>query len=111
MHVRSRQQEVRPLRMREPRPLFAERLWLEPRRLDHGLVLVGVERADGINDRPARSDALGRGAHQVELEFGQRLGAPAQVRPSGENPEAVTTNGATNSQVISTATSIARGTR
>ena len=63
------------------------RVDLEPGRVDDGLRLVGVDRADRVDDRPARPHALGRGAQQLELELGQRLGAPAQVRPPVQDAE------------------------
>ena len=63
------------------------RVGLEAARLDDGLVLVGVDRADRVDDRPAGPDALGRGAQQRELQLGQRLRAPAQVGPAREHAE------------------------
>ena len=59
-----------------------------PGRVDDRLVLVGVQRADRVDDRPARPHALGGRAQQRELELRQRLRAPAQVGPAGEHAEA-----------------------
>ena len=58
-----------PLRVRELRPLLAERLRLEPDGVDDRLVLVGVQRADRVDDRAARPRALGGGAQELELEL------------------------------------------
>ena len=63
---------------------------LEPRGVDDRLVLVGVQRADRVDDRAARLRALGRGAQQLELQLGQRAarasagrdGARARRAPS-----------------------------
>ena len=49
----------------------ADRLDCEPG-VDDVLRLVAVDRADGVDDRPARADPLRRGAQQLELEPGQR---------------------------------------
>ena len=73
--------------MRVLRPLVAERLDLEPGGVDDGLVLVGVQRADRVDDRAARLRALGRGAQQLELQLGQRARAPAQVGTPREHAE------------------------
>src|SRR5579864_3726278 len=86
--VRQRQQELRPPRVCELRPLATERLRLETRRIDHCFVLVGVDRADRVDDPPARTNALRRGPQQLELQLGQRLCTPAQIRASGEHSEA-----------------------
>ena len=74
-------------RMPELRPAL-DRLDLEPRRVDDGLGLVRVERADGVDDRAAGADALGRRPQQLELELRQRVRAPAQVGARGEDAEA-----------------------
>ena len=60
--------------MRILRPLVAERHDLEAARLDDRLVLVGVHRADRVDDRPARLHALGRGSAAA------RAGARAAAR-------------------------------
>src|SRR5579862_9463312 len=85
--VRHRQEELRTCRVRVLRPLVAERLDGEPRRVDDGTVLVRVERADGVDDRSARNHTLRRGPEQLELKLGQRLRAPAQIGPAGEHAE------------------------
>ena len=74
------------VRMAELRPLL-DRLDREPGGVDHRLGLVGVDRADGVDDRAAGPHALGGGAQQLELELGQRLRAPAQVGPRREHAE------------------------
>ena len=51
-----------PLRVGELRPLLAERLGLEARGVDDGFVLVGVQRADRVDDRAAGARPLGGGA-------------------------------------------------
>src|SRR4051812_43593143 len=62
-----------------------DRLDLEAGGVDDGFVLVRVDRAYGVDDRAARADALGRGAQELELQLGQRAGAPAQVRAARED--------------------------
>jgi hypothetical protein len=62
MPVRRRQQELRTLRVRELRPLRAEVVGVEAGRVDDRLVLVGVERADGVDDRAAAARSLGGGS-------------------------------------------------
>ena len=65
-----------------------EVLDLEPGGVDHRLALVGVQRADGVDDRAARLHALGRGAEERELQVGQRLRAPAEIGSAVEDAEA-----------------------
>ena len=55
------------------RPLGAEVLDREAGRVDDRLVLVGVQRADRVDDRAAGLHALRRGPQQRELELRQRL--------------------------------------
>ena len=55
--------------------------------VDDGLRLVGVDRADRVDDRAAGPDAVGRRPQELELQLGQRLGAPAQVGARCENAE------------------------
>ncbi len=52
----------------------------QPGRVHDRLVLVGIHRADGVDDLASGLDALRGCAEQRELELGQRLGSPAQVR-------------------------------
>ena len=52
------------------RPLLAERLGLQARGVDDGLVLLGVDRADGVEDGPAGSGSLRGRAKQLELQAG-----------------------------------------
>ena len=73
-------------RVAELRPLL-DRLDLEAGRVDDGLGLVRVDRADRVDDRAARPHALGGRPQQLELELGQRLRAPAQVGPRSEDAE------------------------
>src|SRR5882724_8365941 len=65
VHVWLREQELGAPRMSELRPLLPERLDRKPGGVDDRLVLLGVQRADGIDDRPARLGALRR--HPQEL--------------------------------------------
>ena len=60
----------------------------EPARIHDPLVLVGVDRADRVDDRAAGRNALGGGAEQRELQLGQRLRAPPQVGPLRHDAEA-----------------------
>ena len=69
------------------RPFVGERLDLEPGGIDDGLVLVGVQRADRVDDRPARLRPLGRGPQQLELQLRQRPRTPAQIGPPREHAE------------------------
>ena len=86
MHVRQRLQELGP-RVTELRPLVGKRgIDLEARRVDDRLGLVRVDRADRVDDGPSRPDTLSRGAEELELELGERLGAPAEVRPLVQDP-------------------------
>ena len=88
--MRQRQQELRPARMAERRPLVAERQHLEPRGVDDRLVLVRVHRADRVDDRAAGPHALGRRAQQLELQL-RAAAAPATAgraaRASTPSPE------------------------
>ena len=59
----------------------------QPGRVDDRLGLVRVDRADRVDDRAARPHALRGGAEELELQLGQRLGAPAEVGPGGEHAE------------------------
>src|SRR5437764_7959968 len=77
--MRQREQELRTSGMRELRPFLAERHDFEPAGVDDRLVLVGVDRAYGVDDGPARLHALGGSAEQRELELRQRRRPPAQV--------------------------------
>src|SRR5437763_4989551 len=88
MDVRQREEELRPGRMYERWPLIVKRQDGEPARVDDGLALVGVERADGVNDRAAGPHSFGGGAEERELELGKRRRAPAEVGPLGEDAEA-----------------------
>src|SRR5205823_12286176 len=85
--IREGEQDLGTARMDALRPFLSERNNAQPAGLDHRLVLVRVHRADGVEDRPARPDALGRRTEELELELGQRPRAPAQVRPRGEHAE------------------------
>src|SRR5437764_6342015 len=78
VHVRQREQELRPPRMPELRPLVAERHGLQPGCVDDVLVLFGVDRAHGVEDRSARLDAVGGDAQELLLELRERARAPAQ---------------------------------
>ena len=60
---------------------------LEPGGVDDRLGLVAVDGADGVEDGAARPHARGRGLQQLELELGQRLGAPAEIGPGCEDAE------------------------
>ena len=68
--MRQGQQELGPPRMGEPRPLPAERLDLEPRSVDDGLVLLGGDRAHRVENRPAWAHSLCRDPQQGALEVG-----------------------------------------
>ena len=75
-------------RVPELRPLVGEaRVDLEPRSVDDRLRLVCVDRADRVHDRASRSNALCRCLQQLELELGERLGAPAKVGATIEDAE------------------------
>ena len=81
MHVRQREQELRAPRVAELRPLVAERLDREAGRVDDRLVLVGVQRADRVDDRAA-------GARRARprpgaARAGARAAARARQRRSG----------------------------
>src|SRR5439155_12976253 len=86
--VRQGEEELRQAWMGVLRPFAAQRLDLETAGFDHRLVLVGVHRANGIDDRPAGPDPARSGAEQLELELGQRRRAPAKVGPLREDAEA-----------------------
>ena len=88
MDVRQREEELRPGRMHERGPLIVKRQDGEPARVDDGLALVGVERADGVDDRAAGPHSFGGGAEERELELGKRRRAPAEVGPLGQDAEA-----------------------
>ena len=64
------------------------RIDLEPGSVDDLLRLVGVDRADRVDDRAARADPLGCGTQELELELRQRLCAPAQVGATVQDTEA-----------------------
>src|SRR5262249_47302524 len=85
--VREREQELRPRRMREGRPLVAEWHDGEAARVHDRLALVGVQRADGVEDRAAGANPLGGGAKQRELKVGQRGRAPAEIGALREDAE------------------------
>src|SRR5262245_2953018 len=87
VRVRQREQELRPARVPKLGPAGAEVVHRQPARVDYVLVLGPVQRADGVRDRAARPDARRGDAEEVELQAGQRLGAPAQVRPRVEDAE------------------------
>ena len=74
--MRQREQELRTIRVDELRPFVAERHDVEAARLDHRLVLVRVDRADGVDDRPSGADALSSRAKKRELQLRQRLRVP-----------------------------------
>src|SRR5258708_39658938 len=88
MDLRQREQELGPPRMGELRPLLPERLHAETARVDDRLVLVGVDRANRVEDRPARTNAFRRRAEQGELELRQRLRTPAKIGALREDAEA-----------------------
>src|SRR2546421_10903389 len=50
--MRQREQELRSARVGELGPLLAEGHDPEPARVDDRLVLLGVDRADGVDERP-----------------------------------------------------------
>src|ERR1039458_1830430 len=52
------------------------------------LVLVGIDRADGVDDRPAGLHPRRRGAQERELEFRERGRTPAQIGSLPEDAEA-----------------------
>ena len=54
-----------------------------PERVDDRLVLVGVQRADRVDDRAARLRARGRRLQQLELQLGQRLRRASAGRAGG----------------------------
>src|SRR3954467_12172986 len=85
--VRQREQELGPDGMRELRPLPAPGVGLEAVPVDDRLVLVRVDRADRVDDRAARSHALGGNAQQIPLQLGKWLAPPAQVGPRGEHAQ------------------------
>src|SRR4051812_6128053 len=86
--VWERQEELRPPLVPKLRPLVPQRrVDREAGRLDHGFVLVHVQRADAVDDRAAVLDALCRGPQERELELRQWLRTPAKVRPGGEDAE------------------------
>jgi len=86
--VRQREQELRPRRVTERRPLGAEILGLEAGRVHDGLALVRIQRADRVDDRAPRLHPLGRRAQQGELQVWERLRAPAEIRAPVEDAEA-----------------------
>ncbi len=86
--LRKRLQKLRPASMPELGPLVGEaRIHLEPGGVDDCLRLVRVDRADRVHDRAPRSHALRRCLQQLELELGERLGAPAKVGATIEDAE------------------------
>src|SRR5207253_5218497 len=87
MRVGTGEQELRAGRMAELRPFVAQRENTQARGVDDRLVLARVERADGVDDRPARPDALRGGPEQAELELRQRAGAPAEIGAAREHAE------------------------
>jgi hypothetical protein len=60
----------------------------QSKRVDDVLVFRLRDRADGVGDRAAGPRPLGGSAEQIELELGQRPGAPAEVRARVEHTEA-----------------------
>src|SRR5262249_60377400 len=86
--VGRREEELGPFRVRERRPLVAERLRLEAGRVDDRLVLVRVQRADGVDNRAAGAGALGSGPEQLELEPRQGGRVPAEVGAGGKGAAA-----------------------
>ena len=82
-----RQEKLRPLRVSELRPLLAERLRRQTRLIDDRLVLVGIDRADRVDDRSPRPDVIGRGAQQAALQLRKRLAPPTKIRPASEHAE------------------------
>ena len=86
--VRQREQELRAARVANCGHSSPSGATSRPARVDDRLVLVGVDRADGVDDRPARPHALGGRAEERELELRQRLRAPAQVGALREHAEA-----------------------
>ena len=89
MHVGQRLQELRAgAAWRNVRPRGGEAVVdLEPGGVDDRLGLVAVDGADGVEDRAARPHARGCGLQQLELELGERLGAPAEIGPGCEDSE------------------------
>ena len=78
--------------MPELRPLVAEgRVDLEPGGVDDGLGLVRVDRADRVDDSPARPNARGGRQEQLQLQLGKGFSAPAQVGASIQDSEARST--------------------
>src|SRR5947209_9812640 len=62
------------------RSLVGERENLEPGRVDDRLVLVRVQRADRVDDRPAGVRPLGGGLQQLELERSEEHTSELQSR-------------------------------
>ena len=54
--------------------------------VDDRFGLVRVDRADRVDDRPPGRTRLGRRLQELELELGERLGAPAQVGRAARTP-------------------------
>ena len=79
MHVRQREEELGAPGVPVVGPRGAEVLDPEAERVDDGLVLGAVDRADRVDDRPARAYALDRGPQEGKLQVGQRLRAPAEI--------------------------------
>jgi hypothetical protein len=73
--------------VRELRPLVTDRLDAQAARVHDVLVLGGRDRADGVRDRSVRLHPLGRYAQQLELELGQRLRPPTEVRARCQDAE------------------------
>ena len=69
-------------------PLFRERrIDLEPGGVDDRFGLVRVDRADGVDDRPAGTHALRSCSKELELQVGERFGSPAKIGPAVEDAE------------------------
>src|SRR5215208_1075533 len=83
-----REQELRSPWMPVPRPLVRKRrLDVEARGVDDGLVLVGVEGADGVDEGAARTEPRRGGPEQRELEARERPRAPAEIWSPAEDAE------------------------
>src|SRR5215510_11744487 len=87
MAVRQRLEELRAPAMPEDRPLATEVFGLETRGVDDRLALVRVDRADGIDDDAVAPHPLRGDTKEPRLELRERMGAPAQIGPLGEDAE------------------------
>src|SRR5919106_4276773 len=86
--MREREKALGAPRMAKVRPAGAEIVERKPERGGDVLVLGRVNRADGVGDRAARSDALDGRAQEAELELRERLRPPTQVWPRVEHAQA-----------------------